>query len=172
MRPPFGIGVTAIVAVAACYEADAQLRHRIRLITSERRSLRSQLQAMGVYSTDSHANFVYLPGTGGRPGERCSTRPGCKCATTTTAGCGSASVCAHPPGPSWRRYRPGCSSGPCARGSGHVPLIRRAGSEVGILLWVVCDDVALRRIRQYRSRAHAAPRSTTCPARRAWSSCE
>jgi histidinol-phosphate aminotransferase len=64
---PFGIAITGIVAVAACYNAEAQLRQRIRLITVERRILRRQLQAVGVYSTDSHANFVYLPAAGGRP---------------------------------------------------------------------------------------------------------
>jgi hypothetical protein len=40
----------------------APKRQRIRLITGQRRYLRRRLCAMGVYSIDSHANFVYLPG--------------------------------------------------------------------------------------------------------------
>ena len=61
MQLPFGIGITSLVAVAASYDAESQLQQRIRLITAERRYLRMRLRAMGVYSTDSHANFVYLP---------------------------------------------------------------------------------------------------------------
>lgn len=61
MQLPFGIALTGLVAVAASYEAEEELRQRIRLITSERRHLRMRLRSMGVYSTDSHANFVYLP---------------------------------------------------------------------------------------------------------------
>jgi histidinol-phosphate aminotransferase len=61
MQLPFGLSNVSGVAVAASYDADAQLRRRIRLITNERRYLRRRLQAMGIYSTDSQANFVYLP---------------------------------------------------------------------------------------------------------------
>ncbi|MGX9789993.1 pyridoxal phosphate-dependent aminotransferase [Mycobacterium sp. MMS18-G62] len=61
MQPPFGIGITGMVAVAASYDAESQLRQRIRMLTSERRYMRMRLRAMGVYSTDGHANFVYLP---------------------------------------------------------------------------------------------------------------
>lgn len=61
MQPPFGVGITGLVAVAASYDAESQLRQRIRMIASERRYLRMRLRAMGVYSTDAHANFVYLP---------------------------------------------------------------------------------------------------------------
>jgi histidinol-phosphate aminotransferase len=61
MQPPFGIGITSLVAVAASYDAESQLRQRIRMIASERRYLRMRLRSMGVYSTDAHANFVYLP---------------------------------------------------------------------------------------------------------------
>ena len=50
-----------LVAVAASYDAESQLQQRIRMIASERRYLRNRLHAMGVYSTDGHANFVYLP---------------------------------------------------------------------------------------------------------------
>jgi histidinol-phosphate aminotransferase len=64
MQPPFGIGITSLVAVAASYDAENQLRQRIRMIASERRYLRMRLRSMGVYSTDAHANFVYLPPRG------------------------------------------------------------------------------------------------------------
>jgi histidinol-phosphate aminotransferase len=62
MQLPFGIGVTALVAVAASYDAEDQLQQRIARITLEGAYLRSRLRSMGVYCTDSHANFVYLPG--------------------------------------------------------------------------------------------------------------
>src|SRR5262245_22822480 len=64
MQPPFGIGLTSMVAVAASYDAESQLRQRIRMIASERRYLRMRLRSMGVYSTDAHANFIYLPPVG------------------------------------------------------------------------------------------------------------
>jgi histidinol-phosphate aminotransferase len=62
MQLPFGISITSAVAVAASYDAEAQLRQRIRLITSQRRYLRRRLCGMGISGTDSHANFLYLPG--------------------------------------------------------------------------------------------------------------
>jgi histidinol-phosphate aminotransferase len=61
MQLPFGMGVTGLVAVAASYDAEAELTQRIRVLSAEGRYLRARLGAMGVYSTDSHANFVYLP---------------------------------------------------------------------------------------------------------------
>jgi histidinol-phosphate aminotransferase len=61
MQLPFGIGISSLVAVAASYDAESQLRQRIRMIASERRYLQMRLRSMGVYSTDGHANFVYLP---------------------------------------------------------------------------------------------------------------
>jgi histidinol-phosphate aminotransferase len=61
MQLPFGIGSTGLVGVAASYDAEAELRQRIRSIGSEGRYLRTRLRTMGIYSTDSHANFVYLP---------------------------------------------------------------------------------------------------------------
>ncbi|MDT5179713.1 MAG: histidinol-phosphate aminotransferase [Mycobacterium sp.] len=61
MQLPFGTPVSALVAVAASYDAEAELGQRIRMITAEHRYLRSRLYAMGVYSTEGHANFVYLP---------------------------------------------------------------------------------------------------------------
>jgi len=67
MQLPFGVGASGLVAVAASYDAECQLQHRIRMIASERRYLRMRLRSMGVYSTDGHANFVYLPGNGGHP---------------------------------------------------------------------------------------------------------
>lgn len=64
MQLPFGIGITGLVAVAASYDAESELQQRIRIIAAERRHLRMRLRAMGVYSTDGHANFVYLPSRG------------------------------------------------------------------------------------------------------------
>jgi histidinol-phosphate aminotransferase len=64
MQLPFGMGITSLVAVAASYDAEDQLRERILRINGERDYLRRRLRAMGVYSTDSHANFVYLPPRG------------------------------------------------------------------------------------------------------------
>ena len=58
---PFGIAITSLLAVAASYDAEDQLLQRIRLITAERRYLRMRLSALGVYTTDAHANFMYLP---------------------------------------------------------------------------------------------------------------
>lgn len=64
MQLPFGVSNVSTAAVAASYDAEAQLRQRIRGITAERNHLRRRLMAMGVYCTDSHANFVYLPSKG------------------------------------------------------------------------------------------------------------
>jgi histidinol-phosphate aminotransferase len=61
MQLPFGMSNVSAAAVAASYDAESQLVHRIRRISSERNHLRLRLMAMGIYSTDSHANFVYLP---------------------------------------------------------------------------------------------------------------
>jgi histidinol-phosphate aminotransferase len=63
---PFGIAMTSLPAVVASYNAEDELLQRIRLITSERRYLRMRLSAMGIYTTDAHANFMYLPSRGGR----------------------------------------------------------------------------------------------------------
>jgi histidinol-phosphate aminotransferase len=63
---PFGIAITSLLAVAASYEAADQLRQRIQLITAERRYLRMKLSGMGVYTTDAHANFLYLPPKGSK----------------------------------------------------------------------------------------------------------
>jgi histidinol-phosphate aminotransferase len=61
---PFGIAITSLLAVEASYDAEDQLLQRIQLITAERRCLRTRLSAMGIYTTDAHANFIYLPATG------------------------------------------------------------------------------------------------------------
>jgi histidinol-phosphate aminotransferase len=61
LQLPFGMSNIGVAAVAASYDAEAQLAHRIRRITAERNNLRLRLMALGVYSMDSHANFVYLP---------------------------------------------------------------------------------------------------------------
>jgi histidinol-phosphate aminotransferase len=64
MQLPFGISITSAVAVAASYDAESQLQQRIRFVAAERRYLQRRLRSMGVYSTDAHANFLYLPATG------------------------------------------------------------------------------------------------------------
>jgi histidinol-phosphate aminotransferase len=64
MQLPFGMSITSLVAVAASYAAESQLDDRIRRITAERHSLREQLHALGISTTDAHANFVYLPAAG------------------------------------------------------------------------------------------------------------
>src|SRR6201992_117682 len=75
MQLPFGMSSVSVAAVAASYDAEAQLAHRIRRTVSERNHLRLRLMAMGVYSTDSHANFVYLP-KGRRPWSEVFTEAG------------------------------------------------------------------------------------------------
>jgi histidinol-phosphate aminotransferase len=64
MQLPFGMSNVCVAAVAASYHAEGQLRQRICRINAERNHLRRRLMAMGVYSTDSHANFVFLPPRG------------------------------------------------------------------------------------------------------------
>ena len=61
MQMPFGMGITSLAAVATSFDAEDQLRQRILRITGERDYLSRRLRSMGVYSTDGHANFVYLP---------------------------------------------------------------------------------------------------------------
>ncbi|BBY04398.1 aspartate aminotransferase [Mycobacterium seoulense] len=58
---PFGAAITSLIAVVASYNAESELLHRVRLINAERRYLRMRLSAMGIYTTDAHANFMYLP---------------------------------------------------------------------------------------------------------------
>ena len=69
MQLPFGISITSAVAVAASFDAESQLRQRIQYVTSERRYLWRRLRSMGIYTTDSHANFLYLPAAGRSPNE-------------------------------------------------------------------------------------------------------
>jgi histidinol-phosphate aminotransferase len=66
MQLPFGMSTLGATAVAASYDAETQLARRIRRVVTERNHLRLRLMATGIYSTDSHANFVYLP-TSRRP---------------------------------------------------------------------------------------------------------
>jgi histidinol-phosphate aminotransferase len=61
MQLPFGMSNSAAVAVGASYDAETQLRQRIRQITGERSYLRRHLRALGVATLNSHANFIYLP---------------------------------------------------------------------------------------------------------------
>ncbi|MGC2652774.1 MAG: aminotransferase class I/II-fold pyridoxal phosphate-dependent enzyme [Mycobacterium sp.] len=64
MQLPFGMGITSLVAVAASYDAEDQLRQRILRITGERDYLCRRLRVMGVRPADGHANFVYLQAVG------------------------------------------------------------------------------------------------------------
>jgi histidinol-phosphate aminotransferase len=66
MQLPFGTGIASLAAVVASYDAESQLQQRILAISDERAYLRNRLRALGVTTTDSHANFVYLP-PAGRP---------------------------------------------------------------------------------------------------------
>jgi histidinol-phosphate aminotransferase len=61
---PFGIAITSLFAVAASYQAEDQLLQRIQAINAERRYLAMRLSALGIYTTDTHANFMYLPSRG------------------------------------------------------------------------------------------------------------
>lgn len=61
---PFGMAITGLLAVAASYDAEDQLLQRIRRITAERSYLRMRLSGLGIYSTDAHANFTYVPPEG------------------------------------------------------------------------------------------------------------
>jgi histidinol-phosphate aminotransferase len=64
MQLPFGMGITSLAAVSSSYDAEDQLRQRILRVSGERDYLCRRLRAMGVYTTDGHANFVYLPAVG------------------------------------------------------------------------------------------------------------
>jgi histidinol-phosphate aminotransferase len=63
---PFGIAITSLLAVEASYDAEYQLLQRIRRITAERRYLRMRLGALGIYTVDAHANFIYVPASEAR----------------------------------------------------------------------------------------------------------
>ena len=64
MQMPFGTAITNLAAVVASYDAEHHLRRRVRAIADERSFLRSHLRRLGVVSSDSHANFIYLPQRG------------------------------------------------------------------------------------------------------------
>lgn len=61
---PFQTTALSLAAVRASMRAESELAHRIAEITAERTFLRRRLQALGVWSADSHANFVFLSGHG------------------------------------------------------------------------------------------------------------
>ncbi|HKV21099.1 MAG TPA: aminotransferase class I/II-fold pyridoxal phosphate-dependent enzyme [Mycobacterium sp.] len=61
---PFQTTSLSLAAVQASIAAESQLAHRIAEITAERVFLQKRLQALGVWSARSHANFVYLGGRG------------------------------------------------------------------------------------------------------------
>jgi histidinol-phosphate aminotransferase len=63
-HPPFGTSFISLVAVEASFRAEAELRRRIRAIVAERSVLRTQLRALGLWTADSHANFLFLPDQG------------------------------------------------------------------------------------------------------------
>jgi histidinol-phosphate aminotransferase len=64
MQLPFGMGITSMVAVAGASDTERQLQQRVQVIAAERRYLRMRLRAMGVYVTEGHANFIYMPAAG------------------------------------------------------------------------------------------------------------
>ncbi|MCX5044980.1 aminotransferase class I/II-fold pyridoxal phosphate-dependent enzyme [Aldersonia sp. NBC_00410] len=59
---PFGMNAAAVAAVRASYAAEAELRERVRAITTEREQLAATLRRLGVVVPESHANFLYLDG--------------------------------------------------------------------------------------------------------------
>ncbi|MBC2638705.1 MULTISPECIES: aminotransferase class I/II-fold pyridoxal phosphate-dependent enzyme [unclassified Rhodococcus (in: high G+C Gram-positive bacteria)] len=61
---PFGMGSAAVPAVAASYAAEDELRARVSAIVVEREELWRIVRAAGVPAPRSHANFLYLPGSG------------------------------------------------------------------------------------------------------------
>jgi histidinol-phosphate aminotransferase len=61
---PFSTTSLSLAAVQASIRAEHQLARRIVEITAERAFLRKRLSAVGVWSAQSHANFVYLGGRG------------------------------------------------------------------------------------------------------------
>ena len=89
MQLPFGMGITGLVAVAASYDAESQLRQRIRLITAEAplpaHAACARWGCTAPTATPTSSTCRRAAGRGGR----CSTAPGCWSATTPTAACGS-----------------------------------------------------------------------------------
>ncbi|MGB8391898.1 MAG: aminotransferase class I/II-fold pyridoxal phosphate-dependent enzyme [Mycobacterium sp.] len=63
-HPPFGSSFISLAAIEASFRAETELRKRITAITVERTFLRIQLRALGLWTAESHANFVYLPNQG------------------------------------------------------------------------------------------------------------
>ena len=107
MQLPFGMGITSLVAVAASYDAEAQLQQRIRPIPPSGATCGCGCGRPGSTVTDAHANFVYLP-PAGRPWRQvfdAVTRVRRGCGTTPTARCASPSVDGRRPGRCWQRWR-------------------------------------------------------------------
>ncbi len=61
-QPPFQTTAISLAAVRASLSAGGELAQRIDRITAERTFLQNRLRTLGVWSTDSHANFIYLAG--------------------------------------------------------------------------------------------------------------
>jgi histidinol-phosphate aminotransferase len=61
---PFGSTTMSLAAVEASLRAGGQLRQRVAAINDERRHLQKHLDALGIVTADSHANFLYIPGDG------------------------------------------------------------------------------------------------------------
>jgi histidinol-phosphate aminotransferase len=112
MQLPFGMGISSLAAVAASYDAEDQLRQRVLRITGERDYLSRRLRAMGVYTTDGHANFVYLPAAG-RPWREVFVDTGLKAryypdgAARITVGSRSSTQAVLAAVSNWRTDRPG-----------------------------------------------------------------
>ena len=94
MQLPFGIGVTGLVAVAASYDAEAELQQRIRMISAEAAISAScgcaRWASTAPTATPTSSTCRRVCGRGAR----CSAGPACRCAATPTAACGSASAAA------------------------------------------------------------------------------
>lgn len=63
-QPPFGTSFISLAAVEASFRAEGELRRRIRAVVAERSFLRRQLRTLGLWTAESHANFLFLPDQG------------------------------------------------------------------------------------------------------------
>ncbi|PBC38746.1 aminotransferase [Rhodococcus sp. ACS1] len=64
LQLPFGMVSAAVPAVTASYAAEHELRTRVSAIVAEREELWRTLRAAGIPVPRSHANFLYVPGSG------------------------------------------------------------------------------------------------------------
>ena len=106
MQPPFGIGITSLVAVAASYDAESQLRQRIRMIASERRYLRMRLRSMGVVQHRRPCQLRLPAAVAPAVAGGVRRHRDCRSATTPMAVCGSPLATGSRPAlcwPPWRR---------------------------------------------------------------------